>query len=122
MGQIINGKEVAFKLKESIKEFVNERREKNLKIPKIASILVGNDGGSIYYMEAQEKVATSLGVEFLKIKINEDASDEEVIKEIHKLNMDNNIQGIILQLPLPSNFDENNKRNKCRKGYRLFDF
>ena len=106
MGQIINGKEVAFKLKESIKEFVNERREKNLKIPKIASILVGNDGGSIYYMEAQEKVATSLGVEFLKIKINEDASDEEVIKEIHKLNMDNNIQGIILQLPLPSNFDE----------------
>ena len=106
MGQIINGKEVALKLKESIKEFVNERREKNLKIPKIASILVGDDGGSIYYMEAQEKLATSLGVEFLKVKINEDASNEEVIKEIHKLNSNDDVQGIILQLPLPNNFDE----------------
>lgn len=106
MGQVISGKEVAFKLKENIKQFVDDRREKNLKIPKIASILVGNDGGSIYYMDAQEKVAKSLGVEFLKVNINEDVSNEDVIKEIHKLNNDYDIQGIILQLPLPNNFDE----------------
>lgn len=47
MGQIINGKEVALKVKEEIKNFVNNRKEKNLQVPKIASILVGNDGGSI---------------------------------------------------------------------------
>ena len=64
MGQIINGKEVAKVVKEEIKNFINDRKEKELKIPKIASILVGNDGGSIYYMASQEKVATSLGCNF----------------------------------------------------------
>lgn len=106
MGQIINGKEVALKVKEEIKSFVDYRKEKNLKIPKIASILVGNDGGSIYYMASQEKVATSLGVQFLKVTLPETCKDSDVIAEIHKLNEDNDVQGIILQLPLPSNFDE----------------
>jgi methylenetetrahydrofolate dehydrogenase (NADP+)/methenyltetrahydrofolate cyclohydrolase len=106
MGKIINGKEVALKVKEDIKDFINNRKEKNLKIPKIASILVGNDGGSIYYMASQEKVAMSLGAGFLKITLPETLKDEDVIAEIHKLNEDSDIQGIILQLPLPSNFDE----------------
>ncbi|EHI99743.1 Bifunctional protein folD [Clostridium sp. DL-VIII] len=106
MGQIISGKEVALKIKEEIKYFVNNRKERNLKIPKIASILVGNDGGSIYYMGSQEKVATSLGVEFLKVILPESCSDEDVIADIHKLNDDNDIQGIILQLPLPKKFNE----------------
>lgn len=106
MGQIINGKEVALKVKEDIKNFINSRKEKKLKIPKIASILVGNDGGSIYYMNSQEKVATSLGVGFLKVTLPEASNDDEVISEIHKLNKDENIQGIILQLPLPKNLNE----------------
>ncbi len=106
MGQIISGKEVALKIKEEIKSFVNNRKERNLKIPKIASILVGNDGGSIYYMGSQEKVATSLGVQFLRVILPENCSDEDVIAEIHKLNDDNDVQGIILQLPLPKKFDE----------------
>ena len=106
MGKIINGKEVALKVKEDIKNFINDRKEKDLKIPKIASILVGNDGGSIYYMGSQEKVAVSLGAGFLKVTLPENSKNEDVISEIHKLNEDNNVQGIILQLPLPSNFDE----------------
>jgi methylenetetrahydrofolate dehydrogenase (NADP+)/methenyltetrahydrofolate cyclohydrolase len=106
MGQIINGKEVALKVKEEIKDFVNFRKEENLKIPKIASILVGNDGGSIYYMTSQEKVAKSLGVEFLKVTLPDTCSDSDVINEIHKLNEDDDVQGVILQLPLPVNFDE----------------
>ena len=106
MGEIINGKEVALKVKEDIKNFINDRKEKNLKTPKIASILVGNDGGSIYYMASQEKVAISLGAGFLKVTLPETSSDEDVISQIHKLNEDNDVQGIILQLPLPSNFDE----------------
>ena len=106
MGEIINGKEVALKVKEDIKNFINDRKEKDLKIPKIASILVGNDGGSIYYMGSQEKVALSLGAGFLKVTLPETLNDEDVISEIHKLNEDKDVQGIILQLPLPSNFDE----------------
>ncbi|WP_252225996.1 bifunctional methylenetetrahydrofolate dehydrogenase/methenyltetrahydrofolate cyclohydrolase [Clostridium sp. ZBS2] len=106
MGQIINGKEVALKIKEEIKTFVEERKNNKLRIPKIASILVGNDGGSIYYMSSQEKVANSLGIDFLKIILEEDVTDEYVINEIHKLNEDVNIQGIMLQLPLPKHLNE----------------
>ena len=106
MGEIINGKEVALKFKEEIKAFVNKRKEEGLQVPTIASILVGNDGGSIYYMASQEKVATSLGVGFLKVTLSEECSNEDVISEIHKLNEDDSVQGIILQLPLPKNFDE----------------
>jgi len=108
MGQIINGKEVALKLKEEIKEFTKQRREDGLSIPKMASILVGNDGGSIYYMNAQEKVANSLGVDFLKIKLDENMDEKDIISEIHKLNDDNSINGIIIQLPLPKKFNEKN--------------
>lgn len=106
MGQLINGKEVAAKVKEEIKRFVENRKENNLKVPKIASILVGEDGGSIYYMNSQEKAAVSLGVEFLRVVLKEESTDEDVINEIHKLNEDESVQGIILQLPIPKHLDE----------------
>ena len=108
MGQIINGKEVAINIKENIKKFVNEIKDKGLNTPKIASILVGNDGGSIYYMNNQEKVATSLGVQFQKVTLDENIEEEALINEIHKLNEDDSVQGIILQLPLPKKFNEKN--------------
>ena len=106
MGQIINGREVANKLKEEIKDFISKRSENGLTIPKIASILVGNDGGSIYYLNSQEKVATSLGCKFEKILLEENILEEEIISLIHKLNNDSSIQGIMLQVPLPRNLDE----------------
>ena len=106
MGQIINGKEVALDIKNNIIKFVDERSKNGLKIPKIASILIGNDGGSVYYMASQEKVANSLGVGFLKVTLPESSKEKDIISEIHKLNEDESIQGIILQLPLPKGLDE----------------
>ena len=106
MGQIINGREVASVIKEEIKTFINKRNKSGLTIPKIASILVGEDGGSIYYLNSQEKVATSLGCKFDKILLEETISEEEIIDLIHKLNKDNSIQGIMLQVPLPRDLDE----------------
>lgn len=106
MGQLINGKEVAAKVKEEIKNFVDNRKEKGLKIPKIASILVGEDGGSIYYMNSQEKAAVTLGVGFLRVELKEESIDDEVINTIKKLNEDDSVQGIILQLPLPKHLNE----------------
>ena len=106
MGQLINGKEVAAKVKEEIKNFVDNRKEKGLKLPKIASILVGEDGGSIYYMNSQEKAAVTLGVGFLRVELKEESTDDEVINTIKKLNEDDSVQGIILQLPLPKHLNE----------------
>lgn len=106
MGQIINGREIAKSVKEEIKLFIEERAENNKSIPKIASILVGNDGGSIYYMNNQEKVATSLGLLFDKIILEEDIKEEDLIKLIEDLNKDNTVSGIIMQLPLPKHINE----------------
>lgn len=106
MGQIINGRDIAKLVKEEIKSFINKRSENGLIVPKIASILVGKDGGSIYYLNSQEKVATSLGCKFDKILLEECISEEEIIDLINNLNKDNNVQGIMLQLPLPKNLDE----------------
>ena len=106
MGKRIDGKEIALEIKEEIKEFVNQRKENNLNVPKVASILVGTDGGSLFYLNNQEKVATSLGMEFEKVHLNEEVTEEELINKIDKLNNDNTVSGIILQLPLPKHIDE----------------
>lgn len=112
MGQIINGKEVAVKAKEDIKSFVSNRIENGLSIPKIASVLVGKDGGSIYYMNSQEKIATSLGLLFERVELEEDIKEEELLKVIDKLNDDNTISGIIIQLPLPKSINEKRVMNR----------
>ena len=106
MGIIIDGRKVSLEVKEEIRSFVNNRKEKGLKVPKVVSILVGNDGGSVFYINNQEKVATSLGVDFEKLLLDETISEEHLIDEIEKLNNDNNVHGIILQLPLPKGINE----------------
>ncbi len=106
MGKIIDGKKISLEIKEEIKSFVNKRIQQNLRVPKIASILIGNDGGSIYYINSQEKVARSLGVEFDKIILDENIKEDKLIEIIQKLNIDKNIDGIILQLPLPKSLNE----------------
>lgn len=106
MGEIINGKEVALKVKEEIKGFTEGKKEEGKRMPKIASILVGDDGGSIYYMNNQEKVSTSLGVDFKKVVLDKNITEEELINTIDNLNNDNEVDGIILQLPLPKGLNE----------------
>ncbi|MBC5625447.1 bifunctional methylenetetrahydrofolate dehydrogenase/methenyltetrahydrofolate cyclohydrolase [Clostridium sp. NSJ-49] len=106
MGEIIKGKNIADKIKLDISEFVNFRKANNLIIPKIASILVGEDGGSIYYINNQEKISKSLGVGFDKILFPSSISEEELINEIIDLNNREDISGIILQLPLPKEMNE----------------
>ena len=106
MGEIINGKEVALKVKEEIKEFISKWVSEGKKVPEVTSILVGNDGGSIYYMNNQEKVAISLGIKFNKVILEESTTEEELIKVIEGLNSDDNINGIMLQVPLPKHIDE----------------
>ena len=106
MGNKIDGKAIALGIKENIKKIVETRKLNGMNIPKVASILVGNDGGSLFYLNNQEKVAISLGLEFEKIHLSYDVTEENLIKKIEELNNDNSVNGIILQLPLPKNMDE----------------
>ncbi len=103
LGNIINGREIANLIKDEIKNFIED---KNNKAPKIVSILVGDDGGSIYYQNYQEKSALDLGIDFEKIKLEKTIDGKELGKVILKLNNDSSVQGIMLLLPLPKHIDE----------------
>lgn len=109
---IIDGKKVASEIKEEIKVYIENRRDSGLKVPKIVSILVGNDGGSIFYINNQEKVANSLGIDFEKKILNENVTEEKLIDIIENLNNDEEVNGIILQLPLPKTFNKDRVINK----------
>lgn len=108
MGQIIDGKLQAKKYREKISDFVEDRIKSGLKVPCIASIMVGNDGGSKYYLENQRKLSEKLGVKFESIILNENSIESDIIDLIIKLNEDNNVNGIMLQLPLPKHINEKN--------------
>lgn len=106
MGKIINGKEIAKDIKIEIKNYIENRLDLGKKVPTITSILVGTDGGSIYYQNFQAKSALELGLGFNKIKLEENTSEEELKELILKLNEDDNVDGIMLLLPLPKHIDE----------------
>ena len=106
MGAIINGKKVSEDIKSDIRVFVNGRKESSKSVPKIASILVGEDGGSIYYQNFQEKIALDLGIEFEKVRFSNDIKQSELEETINKLNKSEEVNGIMLLLPLPLHIDE----------------
>lgn len=106
MYKIIDGREVAKKIKLDINSIVEKRKEEGKKLPKIASVLVGDDAGSIYYINSQEKVSNSVGVLFEKVILDKNISEEDLIMRIEELNNDKTISGIMLQLPLPKEINE----------------
>ncbi|MBN2682008.1 MAG: bifunctional 5,10-methylene-tetrahydrofolate dehydrogenase/5,10-methylene-tetrahydrofolate cyclohydrolase [Bacteroidales bacterium] len=103
---IIDGKEIASKVKEEISEEVNKIKAKGGKIPHLAAILVGNDGASQTYVNSKVKSCEQVGFKSTLIKFEESISENELIAEIQKLNNSTEIDGYIVQLPLPKHIDE----------------
>jgi len=108
MGIKISGVEIAKKYREEIKGVVSSLVEKGARKPCLASILVGEDGGSLSYMKNQMKISNDLGITYETVSFSATATEEEVIAKIHELNESELIDGIILQLPLPKTLNENN--------------
>lgn len=106
MGIKIDGKELAKQEREIIKDNIGKKVEKGIRPPVIASILVGDDGGSISYMKNQKKLSEKLGVEYRDILLEDTIKEEELLEVIKKLNEDKNVDGIIIQLPLPKHLNE----------------
>ncbi len=111
MQQEINGKQLAEKTLQQIKEKISG----NLKKPGLAIILVGDDPASHTYVNIKEKKCREIGFNFKKIYL-EQATQEQVINEIKKLNADQEIHGIIVQLPLPENLDKKTILNSINPG------
>ena len=87
MDKILSGKTVAIDIKGQIKSYTEELKASGKSL-KISSILVGDDGGSVYYQNFQEKLANNLGIDFEKIKLDESISEENLKLKIEELNKD----------------------------------
>jgi methylenetetrahydrofolate dehydrogenase (NADP+)/methenyltetrahydrofolate cyclohydrolase len=106
MEKILDGKKLADKLNLELKEEINEFIKNTNIRPKLATILVGEDPASKVYINIKHKTCNQVGIESLMIKLDENSSKEQLLNEIEKLNKDKNVNGILLQLPLPNNLSQ----------------
>lgn len=105
MTKIIDGKLISSKIKEQIKQEVEELKSKGIN-PALAVILVGEDPASMVYVNNKEKTCNALGIESKVYRLEETTTTEELLTLIDKLNKDKSIHGILLQHPVPSQIDE----------------
>jgi methylenetetrahydrofolate dehydrogenase (NADP+)/methenyltetrahydrofolate cyclohydrolase len=103
---LLDGKAVATQIKLELAEAVKQRKEQGKKIPHLAAVLVGNDGGSLTYVNAKVKACEECGFESTLIRYDDSVTEEVLLKKVHSLNNDQSIDGFIVQLPLPSHIDE----------------
>ncbi|MFH1591379.1 MAG: bifunctional methylenetetrahydrofolate dehydrogenase/methenyltetrahydrofolate cyclohydrolase FolD [archaeon] len=100
---IIDGNKVS----EGIREHIKKDIEKHKLKPVLAVVLVGENPASKVYVKLKEKRCAEVGIESRKIHLNEGTSQQELHKEIDRLNADDVVNGILMQLPLPPQLDEN---------------
>lgn len=103
---LLNGKEVAKKIKTDLKVEVDELKKEKI-IPKLAVIMVGNNEASKVYVKNKSKACDTIGVEFEEFLLDENIDENELLNLIDKLNNDKNINGILLQAPIPKHLDQN---------------
>lgn len=103
---IIDGKKCSEEILESLKQEVSEYKEKLGKVPGLAVIILGDNPASKIYVKSKIRACEKTGVLSKEIILDENVSEEELIKEIEKLNNDKNINGILVQLPLPAHINE----------------
>lgn len=105
--QIIDGKKIAAEIKREIAAEVDKRKSKGLKIPHLAAILVGNDPSSEIYVSNKIKDCKEVGFNSTLIRFDTNVQENELIDNIKKLNSDYEVDGFIVQLPLPDTISEN---------------
>ena len=104
--QLIDGKATAAKIKEEIAAEVKDIMAKGGKQPHLVAILVGHDGGSETYVKNKVLACEACGFKSSLIRFEENVSEEELLDTVKKLNDDADVDGFIVQLPLPKHIDE----------------
>lgn len=103
---LIDGKKTAAEIKQEIAAEVAEMTAQGLRAPHLVAILVGHDGGSETYVANKVKACGECGFKSTLIRFEDDVTQERLLEEIHKLNEDPEVDGFIVQLPLPRYIDE----------------
>lgn len=104
--QLLDGRATAEEIRKELAEAVVQRKRDGKKIPHLAAILVGNDGGSLTYVGAKVKACEQIGFESTLIRYDDSVPEDILLAKVHALNEDKSIDGFIVQLPLPSHIDE----------------
>ena len=104
--QRLNGKETAKQIRAELKHKVSLRKEMGQKIPHLAAVLVGNDGGSLSYVTSKVKACEEIGFESTLIRFEDTISEDTLLAKVIELNNDDHIDGFIVQLPLPDHINE----------------
>ena len=105
MYQIIDGKEISTQIKNECRDRVSAYKEQGIEIC-LAVIQVGNDPASSVYVNNKKKACEYIGIKSLSYELPEETTEEELLAIIDKLNADDSVNGILVQLPLPKQIDE----------------
>lgn len=104
--QLLDGKAVSAQMKREMAEEVAQIQAAGGKVPHLAAILVGHDGGSETYVAAKVKACAEIGFKSTLIRYEADVTEEELLRKVDELNHDADIDGFIVQLPLPKHISE----------------
>lgn len=104
--KIIDGKKISNDVLDEIKIVVDDRIKNRKKVPHLAAVIVGDDGPSETYVKSKIRACERVGFNSSLFKFDMDISQDELLKEIIKINENQDIDGFIVQLPLPSNIDQ----------------
>jgi methylenetetrahydrofolate dehydrogenase (NADP+)/methenyltetrahydrofolate cyclohydrolase len=104
--QLIDGKAIADQVKQEIAQEVAEIKSRGGKTPHLAVIIVGHDGGSETYVAHKVKSCEQAGIKSTKISFEDDITEDELLAQIEMLNNDADVDGFIVQLPLPKHISE----------------
>lgn len=105
VAEIINGQELATKLREEMKQDVNQLKEKGI-TPHLTVILIGDDPASHSYVNGKKKASSEVGISSHIIRMESTVTEEELLQKIAQLNADDSVHGILVQLPIPEHIDE----------------
>ncbi len=108
MAEIISGKIVSQLVRTKLKSEIELLKNTTSSAPGLAVILVGDDAASKVYVKNKHKACVELGINSYEIIMPESTPEEELISKIHELNSDDNVDGILVQLPLPKHINEEN--------------
>lgn len=103
---ILDGKKVSDQIKEEIAAEVEEMKKRREKVPHLAAVLVGNDGASLTYVGSKVRSCKKIGFESTLIHLPEETTEAQLLEQVYSLNGNKDIDGYIVQLPLPKHIDE----------------
>lgn len=103
--KLLDGKVVSARVKAELKDTVEGLKKKGIH-PGLAVVIVGNDPASRVYVNSKKKACAEIGIESFEYALEEDTSEEVLLKLVEKLNADSAVSGILVQLPLPKHIDE----------------